>query len=444
MRSDDDAGRPGPVVALKTEWKVLSGFGRAALIGVVVSMVITVVLGFVIPSFVKKNLIDSRIATFTGVATELSAQNLIPVSDQAQALTDLDRAVKLRLLGGDVVRVKLWTEEGTVVYSDAAELIGTTYAATPERIAAFGGEVAVGTPDTARPENLFERDTEALMEFYVPVRADGGETIAVFEVYERAAPLQATIAATRRAVWLSIGIALAVLGGFIIVLAAATARMITRRARIAEGLVVELSHAQEKERHRIVGALHDDIGQPLYRVLYGIQGCRSQMETDTPISRELERLEGLLQTVDGTLRTELRLLDHGSPENADLDTLLTELADSTAAETGLEVALDVEEHQALPVAHRAALFRAAREALTNARKHAKARATTIRVRDGNKRLLLDVEDDGVGVSYPPGLGLTTTRQRLEAIGGGLTVVNRDGPGTLLRAWVPLPQPTAKR
>jgi len=51
-------------------------------------------------------------------------------------------------------------------------------------------------------------------------------------------------------------------------------------------------------------------------------------------------------------------------------------------------------------------------------------------------LVLDVTDDGVGISRRPGLGIMTTKQRLEAIGGGLSVRPRRGGGTVFRAWVP--------
>ena len=62
-----------------------------------------------------------------------------------------------------------------------------------------------------------------------------------------------------------------------------------------------------------------------------------------------------------------------------------------------------------------------------------------RVRVDSVGLVLEVQDDGVGIGRPLGLGLTSTRERLEAIGGGLTVGTRRGRGTILRAWVPPPE-----
>ena len=60
----------------------------------------------------------------------------------------------------------------------------------------------------------------------------------------------------------------------------------------------------------------------------------------------------------------------------------------------------------------------------------------VTVRNGDGRVVLEIRDDGSGVSGPPGLGLTTTRQRLETVGGGMDL-RKDNSGTLFRAWVPV-------
>ncbi|MFQ5554294.1 MAG: sensor histidine kinase [Acidimicrobiia bacterium] len=423
-------------VALRTQWRELGGFGRVSVIGIVLSMAVAIVLGFVIPALVKRNLTDTRVDTYQAVAQDLEERDLIPIPGGPETdLEALATAIDLRLLGGDTLRVKLWTEDGLVLYSDAPELIGQTFPASEDRTLAFSGEVTVRHPDLARPENQPEAELGPLREYYIPVRNGDGPVPGVFEVYEDSGPLDATVAATRRIVWLSIGIGLGILFLFMGALVVANARIITGRARAAERQLTALAQAREDERHRIVGALHDDIGQPLYRVLMGIQGSRSQIDPASPVASELGGLEDLVRSIDGNLRTELRLLHHGSVEQLDLDTLLEELADKTRAETDLEVEIEIQEHRPLTLPVRAALLRAASEAVTNARKHSGADAILIRVHDGAGRLLVDVEDDGAGISAPPGLGLTTTRERLEALGGGLRVTDRRGTGTLFRAWV---------
>jgi signal transduction histidine kinase len=112
-------------------------------------------------------------------------------------------------------------------------------------------------------------------------------------------------------VWLSIASGLGVLGLFMGSLTVANARVLNRRRRQAEELFQALLQAEDAERHRIVGALHDDVGQPLYRLLYGLQGCRARVEGASAVATELEQLEALVREVDGTLRAELSALHRG-------------------------------------------------------------------------------------------------------------------------------------
>jgi signal transduction histidine kinase len=105
-------------------------------------------------------------------------------------------------------------------------------------------------------------------------------------------------------------------------------------------------------------------------------------------------------------------------------------------ETDLSVIFEVDGPPALLPRHRASLFRAAREAVTNARKHAHATSVSLKLfaRDGT--VVLEVRDDGIGFSGSPGLGLTAARDRLETDGGGLEITGQPGKGTTLLAWMP--------
>ena len=144
----------------------------------------------------------------------------------------------------------------------------------------------------------------------------------------------------------------------------------------------------------------------------------------------------LISDVDGVLRAELRLLRHGTGEELALGTALDELAEVTEMESDLAVAVKVDTDCALSLSGRVALFRAAREAVTNVRKHAFATTVEIRVYRKGKEVRLDVVDDGVGAINDEGLGLATTRERLEAIGGGLRVRSDRNGGTRFAAWLP--------
>jgi len=82
--------------------------------------------------------------------------------------------------------------------------------------------------------------------------------------------------------------------------------------------------------------------------------------------------------------------------------------------------------------------RIAGEALTNAVRHARASRITVSVVDQGEHLVVQVCDDGRGLVAPRagGLGLSSMRERAEAVGGTLHIDAAPGRGTLVRAVLP--------
>jgi two-component system sensor histidine kinase UhpB len=237
-------------------------------------------------------------------------------------------------------------------------------------------------------------------------------------------------------VWFSIALGLIVLMLFLGVLAFAGARASQRRRRQTEMLLSDLLEARESERRRIVGALHGDVGQPLYRLLYGIEGSRAKIDQPEVIDEELQRLSELVRDIDAILRAELRLLHRAEIADVGLGPAIAELVETTRTEAGLDIELSYEVEGTVDNVPGSALLWACEEGLFNVRKHADASRVTVRVWRSGATLSVEVVDDGVGVDGPEGLGLRTTRERLSAIGGGLDVRRQRGGGTRFGAWVP--------
>jgi signal transduction histidine kinase len=432
--TDSDAAAAGP---FRAEWSALGTLGRTALIALVLSGAVAVALAVAIPHQVEHFLLASEADSLGAVVDDLSNDSFIPSAELSSAeLDDLDAAVQRRLLGREAVRVKVWAPDGTIVYSDARDLIGRSFPPSEDLLDAFAGERRNGTPDMTRPENAAERKYGAVTEFYFPVEAADGSIDTVFEVYELASPRLATVGRIKAYVWTSITIGIGFLAMFTIVLFVRNGRVVAKRRREAEHLLSELVNAQELERNRVVGALHDDIGQPLYRIHFGIEDCRARVEPGTAVDEELGRIGTLVREVEAKLRTELRRLRDEPGAELDLVDALTELAETTEMETDLMVDVGLDDCLDLSLGQRVNLFRAAKEGITNARKHARASTISMTLHRDNSAIVLDVEDDGIGISTPPGLGLVTTRERLEALGGGLDVQMLNGRGTRFRAWVP--------
>ena len=188
----------------------------------------------------------------------------------------------------------------------------------------------------------------------------------------------------------------------------------------------------------MVSALHDDIGQPMYRLLYGIEGSRAKLDPTDPIAIELDHLGDVVRDMDTTLRNELRLLHFELAADAGLEVALEELTDLTRLETDLDVGLVIDLDYEPTAVQRTELYRAAREALMNVRKHAGASRIEIRLTGDTRRLTLEVVDDGIGTNgiAEPGLGLSTTQQRFTALDGGVTLDGVGSGGTRFCAWLP--------
>lgn len=411
--------------------------GRVALIGLVAYVIVAVSLGFFIPAAVERALLKSRLDTFAEIAGDVAAVGMIePGSGAPLDPAEFDEAVRLELRGAAVLRVVLWNTSGVAVYSDDPQVLGVV-GETEDLARALAGDALYSLPDHG--ERGLEDITggKGVREYYIPVRDGSGEVAAVFEVYEDATPILATLDSTRLFVWLSLGLGLAALFVFVLALTRGSLAALDDRRRQAEILVAGMADAQESERKRIMGTLHDEIAQPLYRVLYGLEGSVAQLEPDDPVTAELSRTSDVVRWIDGALRSELIMLHQGSIAETDLDTLLRRLVEDVRSESKLAIELELGPHDSLTEGARAALFRAVREAVTNARKHAGAQNVTVKLTEGSHRILVDVEDDGRGFDGEIGLGLSTTRDRLTAIGGGLDVRRSRYGGTLFRAWVPL-------
>lgn len=422
-------------IAILTDWSEIGGLGRFALFGVVGSLVVAVALGFSITRSAQDHLLESRAALLADVVSELAVPAVGP--DGVVVLDPgLDEMIRLRLLGGETVAVKLWLRDGTIAYSDASELIGQTFELSEPARSAMAGEASHQVSDLSDPAHEVHRDLGRLIEFYVPFGAQDS-LVGAFEVEQVTASLDEAMARIGRNVALSIGSGITLLALFLGALIMARARDLNRRRRQAEALVGSLLTVQDEERRRTVGSLHDDIGQPLYRLLYGIEGSRSKLDEGHPVTEELDRLADIVRTIDSTLRHELSLLHEGLVADAGLEPAIEELVEAVQRETDLEVLLEVEIEQQPASVQRAALYRATAEALTNVRKHANAQQVVVVVTGNAGRVVVEVVDDGLGPRIDPGLGLTTTRERLESIGGGLTVTSERGSGTRYRAWTPV-------
>ena len=107
------------------------------------------------------------------------------VTRDPAAVAAVADAVEHKVVDPSLVRVKVWTAGGTIVYSNDSTLEGRTFVlGADEREALRGGQTIADVSDLTKPENQHERSFGKLLEVYVPISTPGGKPL-LFEAYYR-------------------------------------------------------------------------------------------------------------------------------------------------------------------------------------------------------------------------------------------------------------------
>lgn len=213
------------------------------------------------------------------------------------------------------------------------------------------------------------------------------------------------------------------------------------RLQLLAGKVVE---AQEEERRRIARELHDEAGQ----LLTGLMLHLKLMRGSTPNSPQLlaDHLDEAIQLTDETMES-IRRLAHGLRPPAldvmELNLVMENICQEFGRRSRITVHYQGEKLGNLPDTLTVTFYRILQESLTNIIKHA-AEATNVAValRRENGRLVLSVRNNGRGIDHSKitngGVGLIGIQERLQLLGGTLTITAPAEGGTQLLAYAPLP------
>ncbi len=223
----------------------------------------------------------------------------------------------------------------------------------------------------------------------------------------------------------------------------------SRRFQDLAGERERIQELQEEARRRLARDLHDGPTQSLATIAMRASFARRLLGRDpSAAAAELRRAEDLARRTTREVRHMLFTLRPLVLELQGLVSALEQLAGKTRDLTGHDVVIELEDEElaGLPPASQSLVFFIAEEAVNNARKHAEAEHVWIRLRRDGGRLMMEVEDDGVGfnvgavdASYAQrgSLGMVSMRERTELLGGALAVESVAGRGTMVRLMVPL-------
>jgi signal transduction histidine kinase len=363
-----------------------------------------------------------------------------------RAIARLDDLVAARVLSPSVVRVKVWSRDGRVLYSDEPAIIGSRFRLGADELALFSqGGAKAELSDLAKPENRYERQEGKLLEAHTPIRTPDG-TPVLFETYQRFDALSASGHRLLRALAPTLVAALAVLLLFQAPLAWSLARRLQRGSRERERLLERAIEASDHERRRIAADLHDGVVQDLAGVAFGLapladEASRRGADAEAAALRDST---GRLRHGVRALRTLLVEIHPPNLETAGLEPALNDLLSRlTAAGVATELHIDddaVAGSRADPL-----VYRVAREALRNVEAHAAARSVRVGLTCGEGGTVrLSVADDGRG--FDAGrrarraddghVGLTLLQGLVAEAGGTLTVASKPGAGTTVELEVP--------
>lgn len=212
-------------------------------------------------------------------------------------------------------------------------------------------------------------------------------------------------------------------------------------------LALELQHSRarlleavEQERRRLRRDLHDGLGTSLVGIVMQLEALANLVDSASPAA-------GLVKTIETESRqlvTDTRRLVQGlAPpivEEVGLLEAIRQHADRLNRTGGRRGTFEVEAHMStsgrLPASVEMAAYVIATEAMTNVARHARATRCTVTVTQ-DTHLTVEVDDDGVGLTKPPGVGMRSMRERTEDLGGVLTIEAARPQGTRVLAMLPL-------
>ena len=361
------------------------------------------------------------------------------LAGDAAATAQLDVRLQPWLTDGTIHRIKIWDEDGTIVYSDEHELIGQNYGPPSwddDLVARGEGIAAIEHQQGA--ENTHESGAGQLVEVYVGFVPASGEQL-VFEAYYD----DAIVRDEQRSVLMGMApaflLTLALFQLAQLAPAVGLARRIQDHRTARAQLLQHAVDAAELERVRVARDLHDDVIQDLAGLSYSLEA--QEMTADVPeqrsaLGRSRTILQGSLRTLRGitTALYSPDLLTLGLPK------ALARLADPLA-QRGIDTSVQIGPAVFLTPEQEAMFLKVAREAFANIAKHAHASTVTLHLAVEHGATVMTVSDDGTGFDdsrpSPEGhLGLRIMRDIADAAGAELSVRSRPGVGTTVRTTLP--------
>jgi signal transduction histidine kinase len=226
-----------------------------------------------------------------------------------------------------------------------------------------------------------------------------------------------------------------------------TAALEAANAGLGE-LSSRLQQIRDEERRQIARELHDSVGQLLTALSINIAVVQSQVShLDPSAVRAVSENASLIDQLSRETRTISHLLHPPLLDVAGLASAVRWYVDGFSERSKIKIDVDIpEEFRRLSDETEIAIFRMVQECLTNIHRHSGATAAAIRFRAEDSRVLVEVQDNGNGITLDKqleltlpgrsGVGFRGMRERFRQLGGTLKIQS-EGRGTTVTATLPL-------
>lgn len=365
-----------------------------------------------------------------------------------------------------VVSMKIWRNDGTILYSSFPEMIGKAFDPSPSLKAAFAGNVNASLDSDPHLEDALERSQGvALLEVYAPLHEPRSQRIvAVSEFYANGEQLTRDMRNAIAESWLFVCAVAALMATLLSGIAIKGGQTIAAQQQQLQTQVADLKELLDsnevlREKLRManenvssinemvlqhVGAdLHDGPAQRLSYATMSLSGLRRK-SGKSPVA--LAAIDDLRDILADTLKDIRRMCGGLALPELNHATLVeaAELAIKSHedfTDTKVNRQFDVKT-KLISLALRTCIYRLVQEGLNNAFKHAGAKSQKVILLEQAGKLVLTISDSGPGISQSghmsvKGLGLRGMQARVDALGGALTVGKGSTGGTVLEAVLPV-------
>ncbi len=229
---------------------------------------------------------------------------------------------------------------------------------------------------------------------------------------------------------------------------------LAHKEALRQELLEKLIRAQEKERQRIAWELHDETGQVLTSLKFGLRSLE-QSPNPAEARAQLQALRDLVSQIQQSLHDLAVELHPPALDELGLVAALRRYTTQYAHHTGLAVdfqTVGVNEERFSPQIE-ITVYRLVQEALNNVARHARAQHVSIMLERQRGQLIVIVDDDGQGFDVQmllergtarERLGIHSMQERVALLGGVFTIESQPGHGTTVFARLPLDEQEVER